>query len=145
MSHLVIRCEMRKRDNIRCYLSQEYLQSFYAFCQSVGGPTEEVMCGILAVRIKHVDLISRSYHIRLFVFLIFPCSICVCYQFEADRRAINITLNSFGTELSKEDRKKLYPTIGLPAHTLHSNSCTHTLCLDACLSFPLSSHVSGMM
>jgi V-type H+-transporting ATPase subunit d len=33
-------------------------------------------------------------------------------SFEADRRAINITLNSFGTELSKADRKKLYPTFG---------------------------------
>jgi V-type H+-transporting ATPase subunit d len=32
--------------------------------------------------------------------------------FEADRRAINITLNSFGTELSKADRKKLYPAFG---------------------------------
>ncbi|KAI9141671.1 ATP synthase subunit [Paraphysoderma sedebokerense] len=33
-------------------------------------------------------------------------------QFEADRRSINITLNSFGTELSKDDRKKLFPTCG---------------------------------
>ncbi len=33
-------------------------------------------------------------------------------EFEADRRAINITLNSFGTELSKTDRKKLYPDLG---------------------------------
>ena len=33
-------------------------------------------------------------------------------DFEADRRSINITLNSFGTELSKAERKKLYPTIG---------------------------------
>lgn len=33
-------------------------------------------------------------------------------QFEADRRSINITLNSFGTELSKADRKKLYPNFG---------------------------------
>jgi V-type H+-transporting ATPase subunit d len=33
-------------------------------------------------------------------------------DFEADRRAINITLNSFGTELSKTDRKKLYPSFG---------------------------------
>lgn len=33
-------------------------------------------------------------------------------EFEADRRTINITLNSFGTELSKDDRIKLYPTIG---------------------------------
>lgn len=33
-------------------------------------------------------------------------------EFEADRRAINITLNSFGTELSKQERKKLYPEFG---------------------------------
>lgn len=33
-------------------------------------------------------------------------------EFEADRRAINITLNSFGTELNKQDRKKLYPNFG---------------------------------
>lgn len=33
-------------------------------------------------------------------------------EFEADRRAINITLNSFGTELSKGERKKLYPSFG---------------------------------
>jgi V-type H+-transporting ATPase subunit d len=33
-------------------------------------------------------------------------------EFEADRRAINITLNSFGTELAKADRRKLYPEIG---------------------------------
>eukprot|EP00730_Choanoeca_flexa_P014965 TRINITY_DN6738_c0_g1_i2.p1 TRINITY_DN6738_c0_g1~~TRINITY_DN6738_c0_g1_i2.p1 ORF type:complete len:350 (+),score=100.34 TRINITY_DN6738_c0_g1_i2:107-1156(+) len=32
--------------------------------------------------------------------------------FEADRRAFNITINSFGTELTKEDRFKLYPTVG---------------------------------
>lgn len=33
-------------------------------------------------------------------------------EFEADRRAINITINSFGTELSKNDRKRLYPSFG---------------------------------
>jgi V-type H+-transporting ATPase subunit d len=33
-------------------------------------------------------------------------------EFEADRRAINITINSFGTDLSKADRKKLYPNFG---------------------------------
>lgn len=32
--------------------------------------------------------------------------------FEADRRTLNITLNSFGTELSKDQRAKLFPTIG---------------------------------
>ncbi|CAK9784380.1 putative vacuolar ATP synthase subunit D [Cutaneotrichosporon oleaginosum] len=32
--------------------------------------------------------------------------------FEADRRSINITINSFGTELSKDQRARLFPTIG---------------------------------
>lgn len=32
--------------------------------------------------------------------------------FEADRRNINITINSFGTELSKEQRARLFPAIG---------------------------------
>jgi V-type H+-transporting ATPase subunit d len=33
-------------------------------------------------------------------------------EFEADRRTINITINSFGTELSKEQRARLFPAIG---------------------------------
>ncbi|KAJ3394762.1 H(+)-transporting V0 sector ATPase subunit d [Entophlyctis sp. JEL0112] len=33
-------------------------------------------------------------------------------QFEADRRVINITINSFNTELSKDERVKLFPTTG---------------------------------
>lgn len=37
---------------------------------------------------------------------------CPMLQFEADRRAIMITINSFGTELSKDDRVKLYPKCG---------------------------------
>lgn len=32
--------------------------------------------------------------------------------FEADRRTINITINSFATELTKEQRAKLFPAIG---------------------------------
>ena len=32
--------------------------------------------------------------------------------FEADRRTVNITINSFGTELGREQRAKLFPTIG---------------------------------
>jgi len=36
-------------------------------------------------------------------------------KFEADRRSINITMNSFGTELSKDDRTKLYPEFGFLA------------------------------
>jgi len=34
-------------------------------------------------------------------------------QFEADRRAINITINSFGTDLTKEGRAELFPSFGL--------------------------------
>jgi len=34
-------------------------------------------------------------------------------SFEADRRAINITINSFGTDLAKDDREKLYPNFGI--------------------------------
>ncbi|KAJ5141518.1 uncharacterized protein N7443_010518 [Penicillium atrosanguineum] len=33
-------------------------------------------------------------------------------QFEADRRSINITLNSFGTDLLRPERRKLYPEFG---------------------------------
>lgn len=32
--------------------------------------------------------------------------------FEADRRTINITVNSIGTQLTKEQRSQLFPTIG---------------------------------
>lgn len=40
-----------------------------------------------------------------------PCCV-LAPQFEADRRAFIITINSFGTELSKEDRAKLFPHCG---------------------------------
>lgn len=33
-------------------------------------------------------------------------------SFEADRRTINVTINSFGTDLGKEQRAKLFPAIG---------------------------------
>lgn len=44
--------------------------------------------------------------------LINPSLANIFFQFEADRRAIIITINSFGTELSKDDRAKLYPRCG---------------------------------
>lgn len=47
--------------------------------------------------------------------LSFLCTFDLMYfifKFEADRRAFIITINSFGTELSKEDRAKLYPRCG---------------------------------
>lgn len=33
-------------------------------------------------------------------------------SFEADRRTVNITINSFHTDLTKEQRAKLFPAIG---------------------------------
>nr|AFK43390.1 unknown [Lotus japonicus] len=33
--------------------------------------------------------------------------------FEADRRAVNISINSIGTELTRDDRRKLYSNFGL--------------------------------
>ena len=37
---------------------------------------------------------------------------CPLLEFEADRRAFLITINSFGTELTKDARAKLYPSCG---------------------------------
>ncbi len=39
-------------------------------------------------------------------------SIRFCHA-QADRRALNITLNSIGTELTRDDRRKLYSNFGL--------------------------------
>lgn len=47
---------------------------------------------------------SKKFQLTLKILFVF--------QFEADRRAIIITINSFGTELTKDDRAKLYPRCG---------------------------------
>jgi V-type H+-transporting ATPase subunit d len=65
---------------IRNTLYKAYLEDFYSFVSSIGGPTFDVMDRILA--------------------------------FEADRRTISITINSFGTELTKEQRARLFPALG---------------------------------
>lgn len=65
---------------VRNTVYKAYLEDFYNYCASLGGPTADVMRSILA--------------------------------FEADRRTINITINSFDTDLSKEQRAKLFPAIG---------------------------------
>ena len=33
-------------------------------------------------------------------------------SFEADRRAVEITINSLGTDLSRDDRRRLFPEMG---------------------------------
>ncbi|CAD6583060.1 MAG: H(+)-transporting V0 sector ATPase subunit d [Cyphobasidiales sp. Tagirdzhanova-0007] len=65
---------------IRNTLYKAYLEDFYAFSQTLGSPTKDVMASILS--------------------------------FEADRRTINISVNSLGTGLSKEQRGRLFPSIG---------------------------------
>lgn len=52
----------------------------------------------------------------------------MCYQFEADRRSINITLNSFGTELSKDERAKFEVSLFKSQHNTlsHKQTNTHT-------------------
>lgn len=69
---------------IRNTLYKSYLEDFYEFCT-----TDSDLKGTPTAEIMSEIL-----------------------SFEADRRSINITLNSFGTELSKQDRKKLYPSFG---------------------------------
>ncbi|CUS13148.1 unnamed protein product [Tuber aestivum] len=69
---------------IRNTLYKSYLEDFHNFCVTASG-----LAGT-----PTAELMSEVL------------------SFEADRRAINITINSFGTELSKQDRKKLYPSFG---------------------------------
>ena len=63
-----------------------------------------------------VTLFSHLHSITIFFKrIVLFCLSCVCgscTQFEADRRAFIITINSFGTALNRDDRVKLYPTIG---------------------------------
>ncbi|KAK1567699.1 hypothetical protein Q3G72_015387 [Acer saccharum] len=55
--------------------------------------------------------------------------------FEAERRAVNITINSIGTELTRDDRWKLYTNFGLLFDTLVRASwcCLIVFCLLAFL------------
>jgi hypothetical protein len=63
---------------------------------------------------------------------------CTCAQ--ADRRALNITLNSIDTELTRDDRRKLYSSFGelYPVGQVHPSSnddCqpwSHSQCMLTC-------------
>lgn len=88
---------------IRNTLYKAYLEAFYKFCKDLAGTTADTMCEILAVRYftKYNDIVLSN-----------ASTVILYSQFEADRRAIIITINSFGTELGKDDRAKLYPRCG---------------------------------
>lgn len=60
---------------------------------------------------------SGIFPLRQLVFVVFLFIICFLInvfplQFEADRRAFFITVNSFGTALSSAERSTLYPSCG---------------------------------
>ncbi|RUP23493.1 ATP synthase subunit-domain-containing protein, partial [Jimgerdemannia flammicorona] len=61
---------------------------------------------------KFLDYIIYAYMIDNMILLIMVELMGLILEFEADWRTINITINSFGTELTKDDRQKLFPTIG---------------------------------
>ena len=90
---------------IRNTLYKAYLEDFYDFCKRIGGTTGEVMCEILGEDLP-------SYHRFINHFDVLSMIFFNLLGFEADRRAFDITINSFGTELSREDRVKLYPCCG---------------------------------
>lgn len=104
--------------------AQAYLESFYKFCTLLGGTTADAMCPILEV--SACPPFPRACWSPRALAWEKPCQLTGCClpprpsllawalapQFEADRRAFIITINSFGTELSKEDRAKLFPHCG---------------------------------
>lgn len=68
-------------------------------------------------------------------------------QFEADRRTINITINSFGTELSKDDRARLFPEFGLlyPTVTLKLGKAEDIdSVVSACAPYGVRNLLSGL-
>lgn len=92
---------------VQFYLTlQAYLEAFYKFCSSLGGTTADTMCPILEVSLPMSKGSCRMKRVQGGLTPPFVL------QFEADRRAFIITINSFGTELSKEDRAKLFPHCG---------------------------------
>ena len=71
------------------------------------------VCIIISHRLERKQIVLKMNLSRAFSrWFNFIDSHVLQIQFEADRRAFIITLNSFGTELSKEDRETLYPTCG---------------------------------
>ena len=70
---------------------------------------------------------------------------------QADRRALNITLNSIGTELTRDDRRKLYANFGLlyphgqarargPGGSRAARACSSCACCCCCCCAGLRTH-----
>lgn len=80
----------------------------------MGGATKDLMCPVLEVhQLRGLDLLNFFYILYIYnVLLKMPLLCASVLQFEADRRAFIITVNSFGTDLSGADRSALYPSCG---------------------------------
>lgn len=83
---------------IRNVLYKEYLQDFMVFCNKMDQNTRQLMEVTQMTPLNDGHFDQYSYQKLL--------------SMEADRHAIRITLNSFGTELSKADRRNLYTNFG---------------------------------
>lgn len=73
-------------DYLRGLLQKNYLESFYDFCQSIGGTTAEVMCPLLEFEADRavLTITRQSYAVR----------------------------EESANKLPKDERKKLYPNFG---------------------------------
>ncbi|KAF9078090.1 V0 complex, c/d subunit of ATPase [Rhodocollybia butyracea] len=78
---------------IRNTVYKAYLEDFYAFCSNSSSNSNS------SYATPGLNAATTSVMQRILAF-------------EADRRTVNITINSFNTELSKEERAKLFPCIG---------------------------------
>jgi len=90
---------------LRNSLYKAYLEDFHDLCTDLGGSTAEMMCPILEVICQ----------------ILIPCVVelryMISFQFEADRRSIALTVNSFGTDLTKMERERLFPRCGKLVYT----------------------------
>jgi V-type H+-transporting ATPase subunit d len=87
---------------LRNSLHKAYIEDFTRLCADIGGGTEEVMSEILAVSPPYPSPSPRHLLRRDQGFV----------QFEADRRSIVLTVNSFGTGRTKTERRALFPQCG---------------------------------
>ncbi|KAL5095952.1 hypothetical protein RYX36_000279 [Vicia faba] len=99
---------------MRNTLYKAYLEDFYRFCQ-VKGPSQ---VSFLPAIYLHPLMVSPDFY-NLHVIPNQKLGGATAeimsdlLAFEADRRAVNITINSIGTELTRDDRRKLYSNFGL--------------------------------
>lgn len=112
--------------------SQAYLSDFLKLCEKLGGATATLMKVkdkknttqhnmetrlrwrakvYTCVVICHRRFLTTCERLSLLVSP-FPLASQNILQFEADRRAINITINSLDTELSRDDRRRLFSEFG---------------------------------